>query len=166
MFEIGEKVVYGVLGACEIIDIATPPIKGIEGRYYFLQPLCDDTGIIYSPVESNTTLAMRDIVTEKEAKHLLNKAKNCKADEELNEKIYQSEYDNIVKSQNLEELMHMVRYLYNIKNERAKDLRKMKSIDARMLTVSKKLLYGEMAVSLGRELDDVTAELDEYLAVK
>ena len=42
----------------------------------------------------------------------------------------------------------------------------MKSIDARMLTVSKKLLYGEMAVSLGRELDDVTAELDEYLAVK
>ncbi len=166
MFEIGEKVVYGVLGACEITDISTPPIKGIEGEYYFLQPLYDSKGIVYSPVESKTTLAMRDIVTEKEAQHLLNKAKNCKVDVELNEKIYPSEYDNIVKSQDLEELMHMVRYLYNIKNERAKDLRKMKSIDARMLTLSKKLLYGEMAVALGRKLDDITIQLDEYLAVK
>ena len=128
MFEIGEKVVYGVLGVCEITDIATPPIKGIEGSYYFLQPVYDSKGIIYSPVDSNTTLAMRDIVSEKEAEHLMNKAKNCKADD--------------------------------------KDLRKLKSIDSRMLTMSRKLLYGELAVALNRELADVTEELDTYLGVK
>ena len=166
MFEIGEKVVYGVLGVCEITDIATPPIKGIEGSYCFLQPVYDSKGIIYSPVDSNTTLAMRDIVSEKEAEHLMNKAKNCKTDEKLNDRIPASQYDDIVKSQDLEKLMHMVRFLYNIKNERAKDLRKLKSIDSRMLTMSRKLLYGELAVALNRELADVTEELDTYLGVK
>ena len=73
---------------------------------------------------------------------------------------------NIVKSQDLEKLMHLVRFLYNIKNERAKDLRKLKSIDSRMLTMSRKLLYGELAVALNRELADVTEELDTYLGVK
>ena len=166
MFEIGEKVGYGLLGVFEITDIATPPIKGIEGSYYFLQPVYDSKGIIYSPVDSNTTLAMRDIVSEKEAEHLMNKAKNCKTEEKLNDRIPASQYDDIVKSQDLEKLMHMVRFLYNIKNERAKDLRKLKSIDSRMLTMSRKLLYGELAVALNRELADVTEELDTYLGVK
>ena len=39
MFEIGDKVVYGVVGVCEVENIDTPPIKGISGDYYFLQPV-------------------------------------------------------------------------------------------------------------------------------
>ena len=35
MFEIGDKVVYGVVGVCEVENIDTPPIKGISGDYYF-----------------------------------------------------------------------------------------------------------------------------------
>ena len=52
MFEVKDKVFYGVVGVCEIVDIAQPPIKGIEGKYYFLQPVYDDKGLIYSPVDS------------------------------------------------------------------------------------------------------------------
>ena len=53
--------------------------------------------------------------------------------------------------------------MYNIKNERAKDLRKMKSADSRILSTARKLLYGEIAVSMGRELSEVSDELDELL---
>lgn len=35
MFEVNDKVVYGIVGVCEVEDIAAPPIKGIEGDYYF-----------------------------------------------------------------------------------------------------------------------------------
>ena len=42
MFEIGDKVVYGVVGVCEVENIDTPPIKGISGDYYFLQPVFGD----------------------------------------------------------------------------------------------------------------------------
>ena len=30
MFEIGDKVVYGVVGVCEVENIDTPPIKGLS----------------------------------------------------------------------------------------------------------------------------------------
>lgn len=163
MFEIGDKVIYGVVGVCEIEDIAKPPIKGIEGDYYFLQPVYDSKGIIYSPVKSNKVL-IREIMTVKEAEKLIERARNCKKDYILNEKVTPNQYDEMIKSQNIFELMHLIRCLYNIKNERAKDLRKMKSADSRMLLAARKLLYGEMAVSLNRDIEEVTEQMDEYLA--
>lgn len=56
MFEVNEKVVYGVVGVCEIEQIGRPPIKGIDKDYYFLQPVYDTKGIIYSPVENNKVM--------------------------------------------------------------------------------------------------------------
>ena len=32
MFEVGDRVFYGVVGVCEVEDIAAPPIKGIDGK--------------------------------------------------------------------------------------------------------------------------------------
>lgn len=165
MFEIEDKVVYGVNGVCEVTEIAVPPIKGIEGQYYYLQPVFDDKGIIYSPVDSKK-VNMRAIISQSECKKLISKAKNCAKDESLNEKIHPAEYDACIKSQDPVSLMHLVRYLYNIKNERAKDLRKMKSADARTLSTAKKLLYSELAVASGRDLNDISEELDGYLGEK
>ena len=61
MFEVNEKVVYGVVGVCEIEQIGRPPIKGIDKDYYFLQPVYDTKGIIYSPVENNKVM-IRSII--------------------------------------------------------------------------------------------------------
>ena len=69
MFEIGDKVVYGVVGVCEVENIDTPPMKGISGDYYFLQPVFDSKGIIYSPVDSNKVM-IRSIMTVKECDKL------------------------------------------------------------------------------------------------
>lgn len=162
MFEVKDKVVYGVVGVCEIADIDTPPIKGIDGKYYFLQPVYDDKGIIYSPVNSNK-VQMRMIMTKEAAEKFYVQAENCVKDTLLNEKITPTEYDEYIKSQDPLKLMHMIRALYNIKNERAKDLRKMKSADSRMLMAARKLLYGEMAVAIGRDYDEICDALDELL---
>lgn len=59
--------------------------------------------------------------------------------------------------------MHLVRFLYDIKNERAKELRKMKSADSRMLVTARKLLYGELAVALGKDYSEMSDLLDQYL---
>lgn len=164
MFEIGDKIVYGVVGVCSVENIDIPPIKGIDKRYYFLQPVYDSKGIIYSPVDSNKVM-MRYVISEDEAKKAYERARNCKKDTALNEHVPQLQFDDMVKSQDVFKLMHLVRALYNIKNERAKDLRKMKSTDSRMLTTAKKLLYGEMAIALKRDIAEVTEELDSFLSV-
>lgn len=163
-FEIGEKVLYGVVGVCEIEKIDTPPIKGISGDYYFLQPVFDSKGIIYSPVNSNKVL-MRVIMTVKECDKLKDRARNCKKDPELCEKITAMQYDDMIKSQDPLQLLHLIRGLYTIKNERAKDLRKMKSADSRMLVAARKLLYGELATVYELSFDEVADEMDALLSV-
>ena len=164
MFAVDDKVVYGVVGVCTVSDIATPPIKGISGDYYFLQPFFDDRGLIYAPVDNK--VPMREIITKKDCDKLRQKAKKCKEDKKHNERIPSGQYDDCIKSQDSNVLLHLIRFLYNIKNERAKELRKMKSADSRVLSVARKLLYGEMAVVLDREVDDVSEEMDMLLSVK
>lgn len=164
MFAVDDRVVYGVVGVCTVSDIATPPIKGIKGDYYFLQPFFDDRGLIYTPVDNK--VPMREIISKKECDRLRQKAKKCKEDKKLNERIPAAQYDECVKSQDSLVLLHLIRFLYNIKNERAKELRKMKSVDSRFLTIARKLLYGEMAVALDRDVADVSEEMDSLLSVK
>ena len=38
MFEVNEKVVYGVVGVCEIEQIGRPPIKGLTKIIIFFSP--------------------------------------------------------------------------------------------------------------------------------
>ena len=164
MFAVDDKVVYGVVGVCTVSDIATPPIKGIKGEYYFLQPVFDERGLIYTPVDNK--VPMREIITKKECDKLRQKAKRCKEDKVLNEKIPAVRYDECIKSQDSLTLLHLIRFLYNIKNERAKELRKMKSVDSRFLAVARKLLYGEMAVAMDRDMEELSEEMDSLLSVK
>lgn len=162
MYEVNDKVMYGVVGVCEVSNVDAPPIKGIDGKYYFLQPVYDDKGIIYSPVNSNK-VQMRYVITREEAMKLYVRAENCTKDSLLNSKLTPLQYDEYVKSQDPLKLMQLIRVLYNIKNERAKDLRKMKSADSRMLITARKLLYGEMAVALERDYQELVDELDRLL---
>lgn len=163
-FGISDRVVYGVIGVCEIVKIDKPSISGVDGDYYFLQPIYDSKGIIYSPVKSNKVM-MRYIITKEECDKLYLRARNCKKDDFLNEAVSPAQYDEMIKSQDTLELMHLIRALYNIKNERAKDLRKMKSADARMLMAARKLLYGEMAAVYGKDLKDISDDMDALLSV-
>lgn len=162
MFEIQSMVIYGVVGVCEVKDISTPPIKGIDGEYYFLQPVYDDKGIIYSPVNNNKAM-IRAVISRDEADKLIDMAKNCRRDEELNSKVMPMQYDEMMKSQDAHKLLHLIRHFYNIRNERAKDLRKMKSADSRMLQAARKLLYGELAVATGTDYNDMCTQMDEIL---
>ena len=52
MFEIGEKIVYGSTGVCEVENIAPMDFagKGEKELYYVLHPLYQD-GVIYAPVQ-------------------------------------------------------------------------------------------------------------------
>lgn len=162
MFGIQSMVIYGVVGVCEVKDISTPPIKGIDGEYYFLQPVYDDKGIIYSPVHNNKAM-IRAVISKDEADKLIDKAQNCKQDEELNSKVMPMQYDEMMKSQDAYKLLHLIRHFYNIKNERAKDLRKMKSADARMLQAARKLLYGELAVATDTDYTAMCERMDGLL---
>ncbi|MDD6788580.1 MAG: CarD family transcriptional regulator [Lachnospira sp.] len=163
MFEIGDKVEYGVLGTCEITNIGKPEIKGVDGTFYFLKPLYDDRGIIYCPVHNKVPI--RYVMSAKDAEELMILASGCAKDAAMNRRISPRDYETIVKSQDPREIMHLIRHLYNIRNERARQVRRMKSADARMLAEAKKILYQELATATGQELDGLTARMDAALGI-
>ena len=72
MFEKGEYVVYGSKGVCEITDISTINISGMnrEKLYYFLRPVNDRDAKIFIPVDSDK-IQMRRILTQEEAEALV-----------------------------------------------------------------------------------------------
>ena len=49
--------------------------------------------------------------------------------------------------------------------ERAKELRKMKSVDSRTLLTARKLLYGEMAVAMDCNFEKISEEMDAFLSI-
>lgn len=71
----------------------------------------------------------------------------------------------MVKSQDVIQLIHLVRALFNIKNDRAKELRRMKSADNRMLATARKLLYGEIAAAMNEDYTAMSEQMDNYLSV-
>ncbi|MBS4899720.1 MAG: hypothetical protein KHZ87_03025 [Clostridiales bacterium] len=162
MFAVDDKVMYGIIGVCKVEAIDTPPITGVTGEYYFLQPVFDDRGLIYSPVENK--VPMREIMSKDECDNLIERAKNCQDDEILSQKLSFNDYDNCIKSQDADLLLHLIRFLYSTKNARAKELRKMKSMDNRVLATARKLLYGEMAVAMDRSFEQISNEMDGFLS--
>lgn len=164
MYEVDDMVFYGVIGVCKIFKIGKPPVDDIEGDFYYLSPVYDSRGVIYSPVKGNQVL-MRKVITRQECEKLYLRAANCKKDELLNEPISPAHYDEVIKSQDPLKLMQLIRCLYNIKNDRAKELRRMKSADSRIHSTAKKLLYGELAAITEKTVAEVTEEYDAMLGV-
>ena len=64
MFEVGEYIVYGCKGVCQVEEITHIDIPGSnkDRLYYVLAPLEDRNGKIYAPTD-NAKVAMRKVIT-------------------------------------------------------------------------------------------------------
>lgn len=72
MFEVGEYIVYGCKGVCQVEEITHIDIPGSnkDRLYYVLAPLEDRNGKIYAPTD-NAKVAMRKVITRQEAEQLI-----------------------------------------------------------------------------------------------
>ena len=72
MFEVGERVVYGHHGVCEIVKIDTLDMPNVpkDRQYYYLSPTTDGTSIMYAPVD-NPKLSIRRVMTKDDVMSLI-----------------------------------------------------------------------------------------------
>ena len=72
MFEIGEYVVCGAKGVCQIKDITHIDISGAdqERLYYVLAPIGDSNGTVYVPTDSEK-IVMRRTISKEEAEKFI-----------------------------------------------------------------------------------------------
>ena len=156
MFSIGEKVVYGTQGICEILGTTEKIIGKTKMEYYVLTPIYDKKSTIYIPIKNEKLLAnVRKILSKKEINSLIDDAADNQMewiDDDLKRKELCIE---IIKSGNRLEIMRLIEMLY-LRREALRQTKKHFHIsDERYLRDAERLIHDEFSYVLGIEQNKV-----------
>lgn len=163
MFDIGEYIIYGSHGVCEVKEISKKTMSALIGEklYYTLAPVYVKGSTIYSPVD-NGKVAIRPVLTRDEAENLINEMPQVNLIENVDEKKRETLYKDAIKSCDCRELIKIIKTLYKRRKERIEDGKKFTAIDERYFKQAKGCLYGEIAIALDMEMEQV----EEYITTR
>lgn len=162
MFEVGEYVVCGNKGVCVVEKITTLDIAGVdkERLYYILKPKYRTGSTVYVPVDSSGG-SLRRVLGREEAQKLIHAIPDAPLLSITNEKLTEQTYRDCMKSGNCEEWVRVIKTIWRRKQERLQAGRKVTAVDARYFQIAEESLYGELAVALELEPDEVEAYILE-----
>ena len=164
MFSIGQKVICGNKGVCIIEDITTLDIPGVDKakEYYILKPIYISASTVYVPVDSALT-SMRMILSKKEAQELIRAIPEIPTLEIKNERLLEQDYKACMKTNVCEQWVKLIKTIYERKQERLQAGRKETAIDSKYFRIAEDVLYGELAVALDMERDQISQYIIEQL---
>lgn len=165
MFEVGEYVVCGNKGVCVVEKITTLDIAGVdkEREYYILKPKYQQGSTVYVPVDSPKE-SMRRVIKREEAQKLIDAIPDVPLLAITNEKLSEQIYRDCLKSGNCEEWVRILKTIWRRKQERLQAGRKETAVDARYFHMAEDSLYGELAVALDLNRDEVEAYIEKAAA--
>ena len=158
MYAIGEKIIYGEQGACEVSEVGHVAMQGIakDRLFYTLRPLSGG-GTIYAPVDS--PVYMSPVMAQAEAEAFLAAIPSIEATYCREVKVTKADayYKSIFSSHSREALVGMLKGLMGCSTDRRHTL------NLRLERISKRardLLESELSAAL----DISTAEAQKMLA--
>ena len=162
MFGIGDYVICGNKGVCEVENITTLNISGVdrEREYYILKPLYMNGSTVYVPVDSPKE-SMRKVLKREEAEELIRAIPEIPLLVITNDKLSEQTYKDCIRTNDCEDLVKIIKTIYTRKQKRMKAGRKVTAVDAKYFHMAEENLYGELAVSLNIRRQDV----ESYIAV-
>ena len=152
MFEIGEYIIYGNYGVCQVENIGKLDIRG-ENRdrlYYWIRPVYGQGSKIYCPVD-NKKIVMRRVLTKEEADILLKEVDEIETLWIVDEKQRETVYKKAMYSGDCRKLLQIIKTIYLRKEERVKQGKKITGTDERYFKLAEERLYQELCVPLGIE---------------
>ena len=158
MFQPGELVFYGNTGVCRVEEVTrlhqTGPDR--EKLYYRLKPLQQD-GVIYTPVEHNSKVVIRPVMTRAEAEALIDRIPELPS-EAYHSATLQSlaqHYQEMLGAHSGEALLALMRSIYTKRAQAKAHKRRLGMVDERFFKQAERLLYGELAAALEIPEDQV-----------
>ncbi len=161
MFSVGDFVVYGRSGICEVIDITTMKMSGVpvDKLYYVLRPYKDKNGKISTPVD-NDKIVIRAVISEEEAKDLLHQMAEIPELEIPSEKMRETMYKESIRSCDCINLIKLIKTVRTRKHERLAIGKKITATDERYVKMAESSLYSELSMALGIQ----ETEMEEYIS--
>lgn len=164
MFEIGDYVIYGNTGACQITGITERPVRGGgRRRYYTVKPLYQ-TCVIYAPVDSDKVF-IRPIISKSEAEHLIDSISSIRAEacQSLVMKELAERYATSLRAHNCGDLIELTMSIYAKKQTTLASGRKIGAVDATFMKRAEELLFGELAVALNIPREEVPRYIESRI---
>lgn len=156
MFEVGDYIIYGSNGVCKITNIGPMKMPGMTSTklYYTMVPCYIKGSEIFTPVD-NERVVMRPVMTKKEAEKFVKGIGKIKPITIIEDKRRELEYKAAVYSCDPETLVGLIKTIYIRMEERLEEGKKVTSSDSKYFKMSEESLYGELAISLDMEKDEV-----------
>ena len=146
MFQVGEKVVYGIHGVCNILGREESKEGGTDGDYLVLQPIDQENSRYLIPVGNPTAMGkIRKVLSRSEMDILLGSQSIRSGYFPEDESQRKQMYRNLIGCNNREKLLQMVYVLYKHRESLLKNGKRMHLCDENFLRDAEKLLLGEIS---------------------
>ncbi len=156
MYKVGDRVVYGSAGVCEIEAVGPLDIHGAkkEKDYYTLLPLYQ-SGRIFAPVD--TTVYIRPVLTKEEALEIISRIPGIEREvyENRNPRMLNEHYQVYLKSGDCIDLIRLVRAIFAKREQAAGKGHKLSQVDENYMKRAEELLHNELACALDIRPDEV-----------
>lgn len=156
MFETGAYIVCGQHGVCRVESIG--PIRLEEASagkdYYTLSPLYSKGGVIYVPADSEKII-MRHVISRHEAEQLIGEIDGMDMIQIDNERQREETLKRALKTCDTRQWVRVIKTINVRKEKRLAQGKKVTAGDERCLHAAQENLFGELAVSLGIEKNEV-----------
>jgi len=164
VFGIGDYVICGNKGVCEVENITTLNISGVdrEREYYILKPLYMSGSTVYLPVDSPKE-SMRKVLSREEAEKLIEAIPEIPLLVIANDKLSEQAYKDCIRTNDCEDLVKLLKTIYTRKQKRIKAGRKVTAVDAKYFHMAEENLYGELAVALNISRKEVESYIVEAI---
>lgn len=162
MFKLGDKLFYGKIGVCEVIDICEKEIvRNKKSSYYALKPVYLTNSIIYAPVNAANP-PMRDLITQSECEALIKRIPeivNKVNEDSFSEEYFKKNFDY----QNPEDLILLTSFIYDKKKLAISSKKRLGFADEKFMKQGEALLFGEISQVLSIPLEEVESYIIEKL---
>ncbi|NLN23186.1 MAG: CarD family transcriptional regulator [Clostridiales bacterium] len=146
MFKVGDTVVYGTNGTCEIVEISEFDFTGEKTLYYVLRPKGDKSSLIYVPTDNkDLTSKMKYTLDEDEIRKLIESVADFEPLWVDNAIARKQRCRDIVASGDRRELICMVKNLYHREKQMKAKGGKLNMTDEQYYRTAIKMLCDEFS---------------------
>ncbi len=164
MFEVGDYVVYGNNGVCRITAVGPidTPGDSRDQIFYTMTPCYTRDRVVSTPVD-NERVVIRKVMSEEEAMALIRDMDAIEKMPVEDEKKRELAYKQALLSCEPEKIVSLIKTIYDRMQKRKAEGKKMTSLDSRFSHIAEDSLYGELAISLGMDKEDVGPYIEETI---
>ncbi|MDE6687048.1 MAG: hypothetical protein K2J95_06435 [Lachnospiraceae bacterium] len=158
-YKIGDYVLYGFSGACQVVEIGPLSFGGPDKLYYSLKPVYDSRSTIYVPLNKEDEI-VRKVITKPEAEEVLEKITQCQPD---NMTFERDACEEVLKSGDNVEVSRVIKQLRNLRKENRKSHKGLNISEERILRDAERIFFSEIATAFEMTMEDTMAEFSARL---